>query len=334
MFNKTVDNSGKQALMRIEDLEARLNMEFSKASDTTVVLVGNPSVSLDDGVVVLGKMSSRGGKISMILKYTGGASIELLVDNKVAIADDSKLGIAFGSIDIEKNTDITISAKGSGVLETFELHMTGDTIVVDSTAIFSADYSDGVGVVAMAQGGGVYVMPVGSIHSSQFTVHNSGKILQNLASVRSNTVGKSQFLMAGTFCDVCVEVVDDSNLVYVLVVDVVKNLWLVSLDAECNVLDTKYLSTGVDSASLCCNGGVMYVASVVGGKVSVSRVVDGYLCGKSTIDYDRVSTASWVKQSVAQTLILSLKDKRNIVLNSISPVRNECVVEVSGEFVF
>ncbi|MCL1945487.1 MAG: hypothetical protein FWF56_06800 [Firmicutes bacterium] len=67
MFEKSNSDYGKQALMRIEDLESRFNFQLSKLSNTSAVLSGSPCVVLDDRVVIVGTLLCRVSRLVLYL---------------------------------------------------------------------------------------------------------------------------------------------------------------------------------------------------------------------------------------------------------------------------
>ena len=301
MFNKTASDSGKQALMRIDDLEARLNMQFAKGGASTVVLKGNPSATLDNRVIQLGKMSCKGSKVAIIFKHIGQANVELLIDRRIAIVDDSSIGIAFASIDIEKNQEMSIEVKGSKTLESFEIYFTGDNVMVDGAVEFGIDYLDGIGLAAIAEGGSVYYI-----------------------GIDGQTFSKPKLLMAGQSVDVS----RFGDEIYVLVLDYLQNVWMFVLDLDFKICDMIYLYTGADAVTLNCTSKSMEIAFLKNGKANVSSLNKGHMQGCNEIDLDGIRGLKWVKQCKDNVLILSLKDKRNIALKAFEAVDYSSLVNV------
>jgi hypothetical protein len=297
--NKSANDYGKQALMRIEDLEARLNRQILRNNTTSVVLAGKPNVLMDNRTVQLGRVGCSSAKLSIIFKYTGDV-VQLLINNLVAIGN-ATAGIAFASVNIPVNQSVDISIKGAGLFESFEIYLTGDGIWVDSYGKFCCDYREQSGIVAVVDGGNIYVTPIDN-----------------------QDILAEQLLMIGNSVDVCVSTNGDN----ICAVDHLGNIWLMQLRNGLNVGKLIYLGNGADMVALHCNGQDMYIAVLQSGKVRLGKLGNGSVLGWTNVDYDRVRAINWVKQSNEYMLILTFGDRRNIVLRGLDCIDTSIVVNV------
>jgi len=249
-------------------------------------------------------------KVGIIFKHSIIPSVQLLVDGLTAIVDSSNTGLAFASIDIKSNTALELSIKGSGVLDNYEICFMGDGVVVDSTAQFGCDWIGEYGLAVLADGGNVYC------HA-----------------IKGQDIAQPRLLMVGSSVDVSFF----GNEFFVSVVDYASNIWLIVLNKDFEITNTRYLASGADRVAINCTQHGMYLAILKVCKVKVGKIVNNSILVLRELDNSRVKNISWIKQINKNCLVLGFADKKNIVLqesetivfdNSVRVVASVGFVEV------
>lgn len=274
---KTTDY-GKQALMRVEDLQNRLDKQLTPVTTNSAVILGQPRCELSSRTIKVGKIFSQSQSVGIIFKYTPSAKVQLFVNDLMAINDQSNIGIAFAHINLNANKSNTVELRGSGYIDGYELYFSGVNAKADSISEFNFDFDvdTNVGLGLLCQGGSVFAY-----------VTTDDKVVV------------AKMLTYGLSAD-CVVVQDGF---FVCVVDGNLNLFCMTFDKSLNFLSMKYLQSGVNSVAIGKNDYGYVVAMQLSNKLFVGTLREGKISGLEDAKVDNVQIAKWAKNSSLPILV-------------------------------
>ncbi|MDR3022252.1 MAG: hypothetical protein LBU60_06250 [Clostridiales bacterium] len=281
---------GKNAMMRLDDIEARLNKQFKPQQSNSVVLSGRPNVSLDNRIILIGKVMLRQSKLSIIFKYKCDESVQLLINGLTAIIGEHDNGISFASVNIATGVENTILLCGSGHIESYQLFLTGDNIMADSASVFNFDYYNKVGLGVVVEGGNV-----------------------NITLIIDDSIYQPFVLMPGT----CADVLALKDEFFLAIVDMQRCLWLLNLDKNLNTKAISFLANGIDSVTLTHFDSGLAIAMLSNKSLHVGIIRENVLVSNDKFDIDRVKDVKWVKKAPHPMLTLCI-DNNSTLWNMVS----------------